>query len=162
VNTQSQEQIISSVAHDLVAVLAPEEMPLFPANSRAFFMEKQKAAKPAGRDDMLGFGTAEAISLLTPVAMSVASEVIKFVTEEVKKSLKTESSTAIGDLVKSIFKKYRPAGENGTRPAPVRLSMDQLQEVHKMAFEKARQLKLSEARARRLADALIGDLVSPG
>jgi hypothetical protein len=40
--------------------------------------------------------------------------------------------------------------------------LEQLKEVHKIAFAKGRQLKLSELRANRLADALVAELVAPG
>lgn len=163
VNDATQNQFAADVARDLVAQLAPEEMPLFRANSEAYFKNPEIVLKEhTGKDDMLGFGTGEVMSLLTPVAIAVSVEVVKFVTEEVKKSLKTESSGMISDLVKGIFKKYRPGVEEEEKAASAMLTVEQLQQVHKIAFAKARNLKLSEMRANRLADALLAELVTPG
>jgi hypothetical protein len=163
VNDSTQNQFISNVARDLVAQLAPEELPLFRANSEAYFKDPQKMLKgQRGEDEMLGFGTGEAISLLTPIALTVSVEVIKFVIEEVKKSLKTESSSVINDLVKSMFKKYRSAEEKKEEPASTPLTLEQLKEVRKIAIAKARQLKLPESKAIKLADTLIAGLVTTG
>jgi len=162
-NDVSQNQLIATVARDLVFEMAPHEIPLFRANSEAYFKDPEKMLKSeAGKDEMLGFGTAEAMSLLTPVVLAVSVEVVKFVTEEVKKSVKTEGSSVINDVVKSVFKKYRPAAAPERQVTSTPLTVEQLQEVHKLALQKARQLKLHEAKAKQLADALVGDLVAPG
>jgi hypothetical protein len=162
VNDSTQDQLVADVARDLVGQVAPQEMPLFRANSEAYFKDPEKALKDRkSEEEMLGFGTGEAMSFVTPVALAVSVEVVKFVADEVKQTLKTESSGMINDLIKSLFKKYRPTLEKEQRPTAAPLTAEQLQEVHKAAFAKARQLKLSEARAKQLADVLIGDLVSP-
>jgi hypothetical protein len=163
VNDSTQNQLIANVARDLVAQLAPEELPLFQAHSAAYFKDPQKVLKgQRGEDEMLGFGTGEAISLLTPIALTISVEVIKFVTEEVKKSFKAESSSMINDLVKSMFEKYRSAEEKKEKPASTLLTLEQLKEVRKIAIAKARKLKLPESKANQLADALIADLVATG
>ena len=115
----------------------------------------------AGKDELLGFGAGEAISFLTPIALAVTVEVVKFITEEVRKSVKAESATLISDVVKSMFKKFRPAVEKEKKSVPL-LTQEQLQEIHKIAVAKARQLKLSESKAKQLADGLIGDMVIYG
>ena len=162
-NDSTQNKLIAEVARNVVSQIAPQEMPLFRANSEAYFKDPEKVLKDQkSEEEMLGFGTGEAMSFLTPIALAVSVEVVKFVTEEVRKSFKTESSGMISDLVKSLFKKFRPAQEKEEKPTTAPLTVEQLQEVHKAAFTKARQLKLSESRARQLADVMIGDLVSPG
>jgi hypothetical protein len=162
-NDLSQNQFVVMMARDLVSELAPQEIPLFRANSEAYFKDPQKMLEgKTGKDEMLGFGTGEAISLLTPVILSVSVEVVKFVTEEVKKSLKTESASVINDVVKSMFKKYRPPEAPAGQPASPALTAQQLQEIHKLTLLKARQLNLQESQARQLADALVSGLVVPG
>ena len=157
-----QNQLAADVARDLVSQMAPQEMPLFRANSQAYFKDPQKMlADQPGKDEMLGFGTGEVVAYLTPVVLSVAVEVIKFLTEEVRKSLQSESSSAINDAVKGMFSRFRPVAAQAEKPASVTLTVEQLQQVRKLAFDKARQLRLSEARATQLADSLIGGLVAP-
>jgi hypothetical protein len=157
-------QLVSDVARELVLQLAPQELPLFRANSAAYFQDPEKAlAGQKGKDEMLGFGSGEVVVFLTPIALTVATEVVKFLVEEVKKSAKDESSAIIGDMVKRVFKKFKLAekkddkkkDEKKTSPA---LTPDQLGQVRDIALRKARQLKLSEARAKLLADAVVGSL----
>jgi hypothetical protein len=163
VNDTTQNQLATDVARDLVGQLAPEEMPLFRATSEAYLKDPQKVLKEhTGEDEMLGFGTGEVVSLLTPVALAVAVEVINFVTSEITHSFKAESAVVIAVLVKSVFKKYRATLEKEARPTSSPLSSEQLREVHAIAFTKARQLNLSEAKAKTLADALVGDLITAG
>lgn len=165
-DNSNQNQLTANIARDIVSQMAPQEIPLFRANSELYFKDPQKALKSQeGSDDMLGFGTGEAVAYLTPIILTVSFEVVKFVTEEVKKSLKTESTNAINEAVQRMFKKFRPIPVTGQAedPAPTMLTVEQLREVHQRAFEKACQLRLSEAKARQLADSLVGELVSsPG
>jgi hypothetical protein len=71
-NDATQNQLATDVARDLVGQLAPEEMPLFRATSEAYLKDPQKVLKEhTGEDEMLGFGTGEVVSLLTPVALAV-------------------------------------------------------------------------------------------
>lgn len=162
-NDATENQLATDVARDLVGQLAPEEMPLFRATSEAYLKDPQKVLKEhTGEDEMLGFGTGEVVSLLTPVALAVSVEVVKFVTVEVSQSFKAETSVVIAALVKSVFKKYRATLEKEARLTSSPLTSEQLREVHAIALTKARQLNLSEARAKILADALVGDLITPG
>ena len=161
-NDSSQNQFAANVARDLVSQIAPQEIPLFRATSEAYFKDPQALLKDGeSREEMLGFGTGEAISLLTPVAIAISVEVVKFVTEEVKKSVKTESSGVINDLVRRMFKKHRPAATEGETPASPTLTVEQLREVHKLVFTKARELRIGEPRAKQLADTLVADLITP-
>jgi hypothetical protein len=152
-------QLIAQVARELVSDMAPQELPLFRANSEAYFKnpEQALAGQPA-KDDMLGFGAGEATVFLTPVVLAVATEVVKFVTEEVKKSAQAEGSALVGDAVKAMFKKLRPPEKEKKTPPP--LTAEQLAQVRAIALKKARQLKLSEDRARILADSVVGSLAT--
>jgi hypothetical protein len=153
--TQIDNQLIADLARDVVAKAAPQEMPLFRANSDAYFKDPQKALKPAeGRDEALGFGVEAAAVFITPFAMAVMSEVVKFLTSELQNALKAEGSDAVKGAVKSLFKKFRPPEETKI-PS---LTPKQLAQVRKLALEKALQLKLSESKAALLADSIIGSL----
>src|SRR5574341_276932 len=152
--------LIAEVAKYLVSTLAPEELPLFRANSEAYFKNPEKAlARQPGKDDLLGFGDGEAIVFVTPIVIAVTSDVVKFVAEEVKKSAQAEGTTLIGDTVKAMFKKLHPP-DNQNKKTPPPLTAEQLTQVRAIAFKKARQLKLSEDRARILADSMVGSLAT--
>lgn len=148
--------VIADVSRDLIAQVAPQELPLFRAQSQAYFRDPNAVLKEQeGKDDMLGFGAGEAIAFLTPVALVVVTEVITFLASEIKKTVAAEGSSLLAEQLKKVLKKYRPGD---TKNDPPSLSAEQLTQVHKLAFEKARQLKLSEAQSHLLADSLVGSL----
>jgi hypothetical protein len=152
-------QLVADLARDIIAQTAPQEMPLFRANSEAYFKDPDKTlAGQKGKDEMLGFGSGEVVVLLTPIALTVVAEVVKFIVEEVKKSVKDESSSLISETVKKVFKKFRPEQKKDDKKTPPALTPEQLERVREIALQKARQLKLSEARAKLLADAVVGSL----
>ena len=105
---------------------------------------------------MLGFGVGIAVPFLTPIVLAVTTEVIMYVVEEVKKTIKEESSSLASDIVRKMFKKFRPS-DSEVKKLP-QLTADQLARVRRLAFERACQLKLPEAQAQLLADSLAGGL----
>src|SRR5688572_26435243 len=103
------DQLVIDLAHDVVSRIAPEEIPLFQANSTVYFKDpNQSLSGRPGKDEVLGFVIAEAVTFLTPVALAVITEVIKFLTDEVRQSLKTESSILITETVKKLFRRFNP------------------------------------------------------
>jgi hypothetical protein len=148
-------QLVKDVSRDLVTEIAPQELPLFRASSEVFFQNPDELLSGRkSKDDMLGFGTGDAVVLMTPVIMAVSQQVILFVVEQVKKSAQEESSTLIDETVKKMFKKFR----SKEQMKPAALTAEQLAQVRKAALKKARELKLSEERAKLLADAVVGTL----
>ena len=149
------KQLVGDLSRDLVTQVAPQELPLFRANSEIFFRNPDElAVNRKAKDDMLGFGDGGIIVLITPVVLMVTQQVVQFVIEQVKKSAQEQGSALIDESVKKMFKKFRPV--DGKKPNP--LTADQLAQVRKVALKKAQELKLSDERARLLADALVGSL----
>lgn len=154
----TEKQLISEVARDLIADLAPQELPLFRAHSEAYFKDPQKAVQSqSAKDEMLGFGAGDAVVLLTPIVLATLDEVVKFVGEEMKTSVQGEGAAWIQQAVKSLFKKFRPS-EADDKKKLTALTAEQLAQVQNIAFNKARQLKLSADRSKILADAIVGSL----
>lgn len=154
---KTEAQLIAELARDLISQTAPQELPLFRANSEAFFTNPEKLlAGQKGKDEMLGFGVGEAITMMSPAILMVTSEIVKFLIDELKKTVKDESSALIGETVKKMFKKFRPEEKKENAPSP--LTPEQLAQVRELALKKARQLKLSDERCKLLADALVGSL----
>ena len=80
---KTENQLIAELARDLISQTVPQELPLFRANSEAFFSNPEKLlAGQKGKDEMLGFGVGEAITMLSPVILMVTSEIVKFLIEE--------------------------------------------------------------------------------
>ncbi len=79
-----EAELISRVARELVGQLSPQELPLFRATSAAYFKDPAAVKKLAGaRDDALGFGTSEAVSLIAPIALAVTAAVVSALMQEV-------------------------------------------------------------------------------
>ena len=142
------ERLEAELGRVLVAQLAPAELPLFGAMSRAFFADP-KRARPTGSggDDILAFGVAEAAGLLTPAVLTAACEVALYLTKEVGKAFAKVGVDSVVEQVKRLFRR---------EPTAVRLDGAQLAQIRQMAFDTARQFKLSNAKASLLADALVG------
>lgn len=152
-------QLIADVARDIVAQTEPGELPLFRAISTQYFKRPAEALKnQSGRDELLGFGPGEMVSLLTPAVLVVMTQVVTFLATEVRQSVAEESASLINEQVRRMFKKFR---KEGTRdePGPVPLTLEQLALVRTQAYEKFLQLKLSDTRANSLADAVVASLI---
>lgn len=142
---QSYEEFVTSLASNLVAEMAPG-----------------------------GSDSGEAAAALGPVALAVAGEVVAFIVNEIKKTLRQEASGAISAFVKRLLARLRAtggtgpqgalpgAGEADDRGAPPELTPGQLAQIHRLAYETARRLDLSEPEATRLAHAAVGSLTLVG
>ena len=141
-----------------VASCAPQEIPLFDPLSKAYFANPARIAKGGvGKDEALGFGVAESVAFVTPIALSVMSTVLKYLAEHVLQAIKEESSGLATDSVRKLFKRFR-AGTDHDMPAKA-LTSAQIAAVRRVAFEKAHQLQLPDMQANLLADAVAGSLV---
>jgi hypothetical protein len=147
---------VIEVSRDLVASLAPEEMALFRPVSSAFFEDPRRLSSES-KDDMLGFGVAEVVTLDTPVVLSVVMEVITLIRSELARESSQAVSKSLEVGVRGMFRRVR--GGHAPPPAVPGLTRDQLARVRSVAFEKARQGGIGEHRAQLLADATVGSLV---
>lgn len=155
---QNNDQLVAEVARDLLAEIAPQEKALFRAISESYFKEPTRSnTGQRGGDELLGFGAAEAVTLITPALLAALGEVVRFLLGEAHKAMQTEGSTLVNDTVKSWFGKLRPE-EKKKEPPP--LTDQQLEQVRKIAVKKAQQLKLSEKNSKLLADAIVGSLAT--
>jgi len=114
---------------------------------------------------MLGFGVESAVVLLTPVALTVAKDVLGFLREQLKKQADEHGDEAFDWLVKKIFRRGDDKADAPAAAPPdvaqaAELTDEQLEEVRKLAIEKAKQLKLPKDKAELLADSLVGSLAT--
>lgn len=158
-------QLVTELSREIVTNVAPQELPIFRAQSQAYSRnpEKSLAAKP-GKDDMLGFGPGEAFAFLTPCILAVMSSVVMFLTAEVKKAVKEQTASVITSAVKGLFKKYGPAAvheaeSKETTGQRIVLTAKQLDQVREIVINRARQLKVGEAKVDLLANSIVGSLV---
>jgi hypothetical protein len=152
------DQLAAEIGRDIVSRAAPQELPLYRAISTAYLQSPSDiSGKPMNKDEMLGFGVAEAVIYMTPVALPVLSCILKFLAEAIKSSVHDQH--LVGDALKKLFSKNKASTPLAN--APVCLTGDQLERVRKLAFEKARELNLKSKEASLLADSIVGSLAVP-
>jgi hypothetical protein len=147
------DEIVGSVGRELVSQLAPEELPLYPALVSQFQDAKGGRGRKGSSDDqLLGFGAAEAVTMLTPVILSYTRDFWKALIEQAAQ----ESVHAVVEYVRAHLPGHHAAGDG-----PPQLTPDQLRLVRTVAEREARRLDMSGKRAGLLADAMVGVLTAP-
>lgn len=153
------DAVVADVARKVLTQAAPQELPLFRATSEAYFADPDGTlARRGGKDEMLGFGVEAAAILIAPVALDVAKRVVTWIAAQVGESVKREGSEKIGEIVHRLFDDDDERGDGAD--AAEELSQEQLRQVRKIAFERARELDLPDDRAGVLADAVVGALAT--
>jgi hypothetical protein len=151
----TQRELIDSTSRDIVAQLAPQELPLFQDMSDEYFRNPGKARKlQESSDGMVGFGGVE-VALLTPLVLTIAMEVIKFVLEPVKTSL----AGFIGDFFKQLMRRFQVDSQVTEKATAAALSPERLKEARDYGLKVARELKLSDVQAAMVVDSMIAKLV---
>jgi hypothetical protein len=168
-STRTDDELVVALARATVERAAPEELVIFPAASEAY-LDGQDPAKRTRGDPMLGFGVDSAVVLLTPIALTVAKDVLVFLRAQLKKQAEEHSDDVFDWLVDKLFRRgddeKGAGGEQGGTVvaadpvAAAELTDEQLAEVRELAIEKAKQLKLSDDKAELLADSLVGSLAT--
>jgi hypothetical protein len=170
---KEQAQLISEVSRDLVTQLAPGELPVFEATRESYFEDPDRVLRGEHtKDEILGFGLEGMVGQMTPVILAVMTQVIAFLSGELKKQLQTESQGFLSDVVKKMFKKFRQrmdpesakapaaAAAPPTAPAePPAVPANLLSRVREVTLQNASRLELPKDRAEMLADAVVGSLV---
>lgn len=146
-------ELTVDLARDVLGEVAPQELPLFDVTSRVYREDPSAVETQAGSDDMLGFG-AEVIAAMTPVVLSVAGEVVNTLLRQVRAAVEGESESAVRTLVRRLFR------SGGAEEPAVALTKQQLREVREVAIDRGRALKLPDADAQLLADAMVGRLAT--
>ncbi|HWY42699.1 MAG TPA: hypothetical protein VNX66_04340 [Candidatus Sulfotelmatobacter sp.] len=151
------DQLAAEIGRDIVARAAPQELPLYRSVSAAYLQSPSDVSgESIHKEEILGFGVAEAVTYITPVALPVLSSVLTFLAGELKSSIHDQH--LIGDTLKKLFSKNKPSVPQIS--SEVLLTRDQLERVRKLAFEKARELNLKSKEASLLADSIVGSLAT--
>ncbi len=156
-----ERELVQGLAATMVEEIAPEETLMFSRTADTYFEDPDRLlAAQSGDDEPLGFGVVAAVALVAPVALAVATDVMKYLFEELKKRFADETTEGIVLLVKQLFSKT-PDEESGTALAAeaVTLENDEIARVRSLAVEKATLLGLPTEKAQLLADALAGSLL---
>jgi hypothetical protein len=147
---EETDEIVGSLGRELVSDLAPEELPLYPSLLSQFQGARRGRGGKSSDDQMLGFGAAEALTMLTPVILSFTSSFWQALVAEAARS----SAHGVLECVRAHL-----PGRHEAAPPP--LTADQLQLVRAVAERQARRLDISDGQAGLLADAMVGLLAAP-
>jgi hypothetical protein len=156
-NVSDEQSLAVALARHAVRQVAPQEMPLFRANSKAFLKDPTKAFQPKqSGDDPLGFGAGAEALLLTPAVLAVASEVAKFVISEITKATVKHTASGASETIGRLVARIGRGEPTPSGPPP--LTRQQLAEVREVAYATAVRLLVSEDQAQLLADSTVGAL----
>ena len=156
----TDDALVAALARASVERAAPEELPLFRATSDAYFDDPDALEQRRSRDEMLGFGVETAVMLVTPVALAVAKDVIEFIGTHLRARAEKEGAGAIDRVLDRLLRRGHEPADPAAPAAPAELTDEQLEQVRTLALEKAKQLKLSDAKAELLAESLVGSLAT--
>jgi len=145
------DEIVGSLGRELVSSLAPEELPLYPSLLSQFQGARRGGAGKSSEDQFLGFGGAEALTMLTPVILTFTSSFWQ--------ALVAEAARSSVHRVLECVSAHLPGHHEAAAPPP--LTADQLQLVRTVAEREARRLEISQGQAGLLADAMVGLLGAP-
>lgn len=180
---QVTNQIVIDIAENLIQEYAPQEISIFRAQSKIFLNNPQAILKTSvNKEQITGSGTEVELVLLSPLLMAALQEVIKYLIEETKKALASESAALIHDYIKSLFKKLSPAQEGEDKdketvkekptqslhsekvvkgPSNTRktnkLTPSQIKKIHDIVYDQLIKGKMTSARAGLLANAVVGE-----
>jgi hypothetical protein len=148
---ETDGEVVSSLSRELVSGLAPEELPLYSSLLSQFQHAKSAKGKRGEKSDdqLLGFGGAEAITMLTPVILAF--------TNGFWQALVAEAAKGSAHGVLEYVRAHLPGHHEAAPP----LTEDQLKLVRTVAEREALRLNLPEGQAGLLADAMMGALTAP-
>lgn len=148
--------LVTEVARDVLSEIAPQEMPIFAATSKAYFADPAAALQQLrAKDDVLGFGMDTAAALFTPAILLLLSETLEYLTRVAAKATADGLAKEIPDLIKAMFKKFHPSQPQ----TPSVLTKEHIAMVHGNILTSAKKLRLPAEKARSLADAVTAQLV---
>jgi hypothetical protein len=143
----TQNELVGKIARDVVAQIAPQELPIFPAISQAYFANPADVLKNVKSEDRaLGFGLDPTL-LLTPIVLTVLSDIFVFLVEIAKKALEDGLGNETSEIIKRMFSR------SDSSKAPV-LTKQQITLIHGKVLTAAKKLRLSDDKAASLADAV--------
>jgi hypothetical protein len=155
-NNEENRKLIGDIASDVLADVAPHEVPIFPAVSRAYFADPARAPKQRPkRDAALGFGADSLSVLLTPFVLHILSEVFEILTDAAKKAVEAGLAKEIPDVLRSMLKRFGLSGSS--IPSP--LGKAQLALIHERILREARRLQLPDDKVEAIANAVTTQLV---
>jgi hypothetical protein len=155
-SNEGNRELIGDFAQEVLAEVAPQEVPIFPAVSRAYFADPARALKRRRAGDAaLGFGADSLSVLLTPVVLCILSEVFEILTETAKKAVEEGLAKEIPEALKAMFKRIGRPGPT----IPSALGKAQLELIRESVLLEARKLALPDDKIEAIVNAVTAHLI---
>jgi hypothetical protein len=138
------------VVRDVVAEVAPRELPLVRSLKRLSRSARARAPRRRARRDPLGFGLDDTVVLVWPVAWIAVQQLTVRLTDR--------ALDGASGRLRAAFRMRRARRRVGAETAVPRLTDDQVAEVHRRVVETGLAGGLDQAVAGLLADAVVGRL----
>jgi hypothetical protein len=147
--------LMNEVARDILADIAPQELPIFPAVSKAYFADPAVALnKLRSRDTALGLGIESLAILLTPIVLHIVTEAFQILMEAAKKAVTDGLAKEIPDAMKMMLRRFRASGPSVPPPVGT-LQMDAIRAKIRLT---AKEMQLPDDKIEALLDAVAAQL----
>lgn len=151
------ETLVADVARVIVARVAPAELPVFRVVSKAYFADPARALGGVGSSGPLGLGATDAVMLLSPVTLAVATEVTRYLLSQIVIPAAVRGGAAATRAVRRIF----GVGSGAREPviaaeSAMELTDAQWTHVRQIVVEVVGRCALSEDVAQLIGDAVVG------
>ena len=153
------KKLIHSISKNVIEKISPQELLLFQATSDAYFKNPQKTLKELKeKDEMIGFGPGESLTLLAPIVLAVTTEMVKFAIGILQEAAKDDLKDKVRENLFSKFSNRFFQNSNPTEHEISSLTNEQREQLRQVTFEKARQFNLPEDQAKQLSDCIVDNL----
>ncbi|WBB78777.1 hypothetical protein O7606_21590 [Micromonospora sp. WMMD882] len=160
---EEELEVARDLARPLVARFSPaEEGEIFVVLGEAYLADPVGVTRPGRSPGPLAFGLPDVVVLLTPIALTAMTEVVRYVVEAGLR----RGHRATGTLVRRLF---RPSGqdpadsttdagpeERSSADGPLELTAAEWNEIHRIVERTAVQGGVAPPRAALIADAVVG------
>jgi hypothetical protein len=149
---EDERQLVVELSQLVLEQAAPEELLLFHETAKEYFEDPHAVLYPKRQDERVGFGLD--VALLTPYALAVATQVVRFLASTLIDAGIDRSRPLVIRLVRRLLRR----SDQPTRPegGPEPLSPDQAGQLREITYQHAKGLGLPESQATLLADAVVG------
>ncbi len=151
-NEPMHHQAVADVARSLIEQIAPQELPLFRATSAAYFKNPRRAlGGQSGRDEMLGFGSGDEVTFVTPIILVAATKVVAFASGSTSQEAHKKG---LSGLLGSFMRKQQQNEPQTLGP----LTAEKVADARELAIATLRQHNFPENNCELVAENLIARL----
>ncbi len=153
--TTLQTEYAHQVARQVIARLAPDELPQFASTVRVFdaasWRQRRRAAR---RNEALGIGVDGVLSMLTIPVLYLLHKIMELLADHYAEVAARTVTARVAFWVRRILRRPNPL------PARWNPTREQLATIRTVALRKARVLGLTAAQAELVTDAIVAELAA--